>query len=395
MPAGTLKVLRGRDVPRRPRRGAGGADDPPRPRGAPLRAAPRGLRGPALRTPPLHGGRVAQEPAHSRRADHRRHERYGGRAPGRRPRALRAPEPGGSRAGRVKVLGERRRLGPVLLELGLLESARIAGGGGSPREGDPLQRDRDRRGVLRLRGDLRELPRGRPRLPLSTGEVILEATRRVQDPDLVRGALGIPDAMLVLSSNPLLRSQSIALSPTDGFVLSRIDGATSAREVASLVSLPAEDVERSLFGLLCTGIIDFRAEAPASRVVAARPASGERAPPSVLRRPPPSLRRPRAAGRDAAHAPTSVAARRLGRGLQTGGRRDPEADRRQLRGHEAGSLRGVGDRAHRHRGGGGQGLRALRAPSPPGRLSASCAGRAQPGARSRVRPPHGCLHDPA
>jgi TolA-binding protein len=55
----------------------------------------------------------------------------------------------------------------------------------------------------------------------------------------------------------LLRSQKITLTPTDGFVLSRIDGTLSAREVMGLIPLPAEDVERSLFSLLCTGIVGY------------------------------------------------------------------------------------------------------------------------------------------
>ena len=95
--------------------------------------------------------------------------------------------------------------------------------------------------------------------PLSTGQVILEATRRVQDPELVRTALGDLDRALVLSSNPLLRAQTIALSPPDGFVLSRIDGLERTRG-DGLVPLPPDDVERSLFGLLCTGIVDYRRE---------------------------------------------------------------------------------------------------------------------------------------
>ena len=145
----------------------------------------------------------------------------------------------------VKVLGERRRLGAVLRELGLLESARIQEAVGlhvreilfSVIESPVASYVFEEISESSLEAELV--------CPLSTAEVILEATRRVQDPELVRTALGDTGRMLVLSSNPLLRAQSIALSPTDGFVLSRVDGATSAREVASLVSLPAEDVERT------------------------------------------------------------------------------------------------------------------------------------------------------
>jgi hypothetical protein len=60
----------------------------------------------------------------------------------------------------------------------------------------------------------------------------------------------------------------------DGFVLSRIDGTLGARDVVSLSPLPAEEVERSLFGLLCTGIIchvgDRRLTRPLARASQSR-----------------------------------------------------------------------------------------------------------------------------
>lgn len=97
-------------------------------------------------------------------------------------------------------------------------------------------------------------------LKLSTGEIILEAVRRVQDPDVVRYALGDLDRVLVLSTDPLLRFQKVTLSPTDGYVLSRVDGTVSAREVIQLIPLDQGDTQRSLFGLLCTGIIEYTTE---------------------------------------------------------------------------------------------------------------------------------------
>jgi curved DNA-binding protein CbpA len=86
--------------------------------------------------------------------------------------------------------------------------------------------------------------------------------------------------VLALASNPL-PGQSLALTPQDGFVLSRVDGQASARDVIALVPLPAEDAERSLFSLLCTGVVGYveprrapappRASAPATGGVSARP----------------------------------------------------------------------------------------------------------------------------
>ena len=71
--------------------------------------------------------------------------------------------------------------------------------------------------------------------PQSTGQVILEATRRVLDPELVKRVLGDASRVLTLSNDPLLRCQKITLTPTDGFVLSRIDGTLSARDVVGLI----------------------------------------------------------------------------------------------------------------------------------------------------------------
>jgi serine/threonine protein kinase len=179
----------------------------------------------------------------------------------------------------VKVLGERRKLGDVLLELGLLERPRIQEALGlhvreilfSVLETAEASFGFEEIAESAFEADLV--------CPLSMGAVILEATQRVQDPELVRRVLGDRERILVHSPNPMLRSQPLALSPIDGFILSRIDGTLSASEVASLVSLPPEDVERSLFGLLCTGIVDYRAEAPVrapsapSRTTSFRPAA--------------------------------------------------------------------------------------------------------------------------
>jgi hypothetical protein len=94
-------------------------------------------------------------------------------------------------------------------------------------------------------------------LRLSTGELILQAARGVRDPDVVRYNLGDIDRVLALSSDPLLRYQRISLGPVDGYVLSRVDGTLSAREIVQITPLPAEEVQRSLFGLLSTGVVEF------------------------------------------------------------------------------------------------------------------------------------------
>jgi tetratricopeptide (TPR) repeat protein len=94
-------------------------------------------------------------------------------------------------------------------------------------------------------------------LKVSTGGLILEAARSVADADVVRYCLGDIDRVLGLASDPLLRFQRVNLTPTDGFVLSRVDGTLSARKLVAMIPLPAEEVHRSLFGLLSTAMIEY------------------------------------------------------------------------------------------------------------------------------------------
>ena len=119
---------------------------------------------------------------------------------------------------------------------------------------------------------------GEPTLKLSTGEMILETVRLLQNPDVVRAALGNPDRVLDLSMDPLLRFQKVTLSPTDGYVLSRVDGVMKARQIVEMIPLPQEEVEKSLYGLLCTGIIEF---APMVAKAAPEPRRPPAGPPNV------------------------------------------------------------------------------------------------------------------
>jgi len=98
-------------------------------------------------------------------------------------------------------------------------------------------------------------------LKVFTGEVILEAARSVKDPAAVRRALGDPDRRLVLSVDPVLRFQQISLSPAETDVLALVDGIRTPRQLVAALSLPPEETERGLLGLLCLGLVE---PAPAS-----------------------------------------------------------------------------------------------------------------------------------
>jgi tetratricopeptide (TPR) repeat protein len=167
------------------------------------------------------------------------------------------------------VLRDGKRLGNVLVELGLLDQAGLE---------DALTLH-----VSEVLGkifawnqgsyEFEEQPEAEvtpdgATLRLSTGELILQAARSVHDPDLVRYNLGDIDRVLGLSTDPLLRFQKINLTPADGYVLSRIDGTLSAREVLELIPLPEAETQRSLFGLLSTGVVEFLPGPPKRRAAA-------------------------------------------------------------------------------------------------------------------------------
>ena len=95
--------------------------------------------------------------------------------------------------------------------------------------------------------------------------------RRIPGPETVQRGLGSLDRALVAVDNPPFRMDRITLSPADGYILSRADGSTTARSLIQASPLPAEDVERSLLGLLSTGVVRYLpatpkpAQAPSAR----------------------------------------------------------------------------------------------------------------------------------
>jgi tetratricopeptide (TPR) repeat protein len=104
---------------------------------------------------------------------------------------------------------------------------------------------------------------------VATEPLILEAVRQLQDNDAVRTALGDLDQRLVATA-ALAEERTLTL--TEGYLLSRIDGVVSAREVLQLVPLDPDEVERTLLGLLLTGRIESR-PAAVSPPAAPRPQS--------------------------------------------------------------------------------------------------------------------------
>jgi hypothetical protein len=170
------------------------------------------------------------------------------------------------------MVGGGKRLGDLLVELGSLDRDTLE-------EALALQvRETLLVAFSWQEGDWRFEP-GTPghfkgydqRLRISTGDLILDAVWSVADPDVVRYALGDLDVPLALTTDPLLRFQRLTLSASDTLLVSLVDGARSGREVLNLMPDAAE-AQRSLLGLLCTGIVERVAEAADAHAL---PAQGE------------------------------------------------------------------------------------------------------------------------
>jgi len=154
---------------------------------------------------------------------------------------------------------DRRRLGEVLLERGLIDRSGLEDAVALHVHEMLTRVFAWPDGTYEFEEEPEGGTEGELTLKLSTGELILESVQAVRDPDVVRYALGDMDRVLVLSTDPLLRFQTLTLSPADGFVLSRVDGVTSAREVVQMIPLPAEQTQKSLLGLLSTGVVEYAA----------------------------------------------------------------------------------------------------------------------------------------
>jgi len=96
----------------------------------------------------------------------------------------------------------------------------------------------------------------------ATEPLILEAVQALRDQEDVRAALGDLDQRLAVTAS-LTEERTLTL--TEGYLLSRIDGTSSAREVLQLVPLDPVETERTLLGLLLTGRVEYQPARPARR----------------------------------------------------------------------------------------------------------------------------------
>ena len=92
-------------------------------------------------------------------------------------------------------------------------------------------------------------------MAVATEPLILEAVRQMRQDEAVRAALGDLDQPLMVTT---AFAEERTLTLTEGYLLTRIDGIASARQVLELVPLDPAEVERTLLGLLLTGRVESR-----------------------------------------------------------------------------------------------------------------------------------------
>ena len=164
----------------------------------------------------------------------------------------------------VIVTGQGRRLAPVLRELDLVDTPGLEQALALHiREMLFTALRWEQASLLFEEQELPEAPAEDLTLRCSTADLILELVRSIPDQETVRRGLGNLDRALVAADDPPVRVDRARLSPADGYVLSRADGSVSARSMVETAPQSIGDVERSLLGLLCTGVVRYVTASPA------------------------------------------------------------------------------------------------------------------------------------
>ena len=115
-----------------------------------------------------------------------------------------------------------------------------------------------------------------PPLDFAIEEMLREAAY-TGDIAAVEAVLGPLDQPLEAVADPMGVSQTI-LTPSEGYLLSRLDGRLTAQAALDLVPIDADAARRSLFGLLVSGLVRFGKAEPSAPP---RRARGELTPPRI------------------------------------------------------------------------------------------------------------------
>ena len=121
------------------------------------------------------------------------------------------------------------------------------------------------------------------RADISVENVVLDALRALDDEDSIRAGIGDLNGTLRFAKDSSWMDANLRLTPEEGFLLSRVDGAATALEIAQLSPMGENDTLRLICALVVAGVL---AVETTSRL------QGQ-APPVATRPPKPTLEPPR------------------------------------------------------------------------------------------------------
>jgi len=97
---------------------------------------------------------------------------------------------------------------------------------------------------------------------LTTTEIVLVAARAFTDPAAIEAALGPKDQLVWPSSALDALLGELPLTPTEAFILSRLDGRRRLANLFAISSLSAEQAAATLYGLKVAGLVAVGAASP-------------------------------------------------------------------------------------------------------------------------------------
>ncbi|HUD71925.1 MAG TPA: DUF4388 domain-containing protein, partial [Dongiaceae bacterium] len=89
-----------------------------------------------------------------------------------------------------------------------------------------------------------------------SAEAILEWSRGLQDLDWVRRRLGVEDRHVKRERRPPEGYQDVRLDSAEGYIMSRVDGATTAREIGMVSPMGDARTLSALLGLSLSGLLE-------------------------------------------------------------------------------------------------------------------------------------------
>lgn len=90
---------------------------------------------------------------------------------------------------------------------------------------------------------------------ITTAQITLLAAREFADVDSMRKEIGSPDQAVRLAGSLQDMLEELVLTPTEGFLLSRLDGANDVAKLIQISSLPESEAYSTLYTLVISGAV--------------------------------------------------------------------------------------------------------------------------------------------